>query len=112
MELDELKQRMACRLNNGMTETVVTDKEETNEKQKGLAELAGLALAECLYQERVLTRYFINEGWTEQSAVELARRMIERGSYLPAQEHVKYLNILNGSRHEKQKYTSERMATR
>lgn len=43
------------------------------------------------YEEKVLTRYFIHEGWTRQSAIELARGMIERGSYLPPHEHVKYL---------------------
>ena len=44
-----------------------------------------------VYREGPLTRYFINEGWTEQSAIERARGMIERGSYLPMHEHVKYL---------------------
>ena len=43
------------------------------------------------YDERALIRYFINEGWTERAAVELARGMIERGSYLPDHEHAKYL---------------------
>ena len=43
------------------------------------------------YDEKALTRSFINEGWTERSAVELARGMIERGSYLPPHEHMKYL---------------------
>lgn len=42
------------------------------------------------YDEKALIRYFINEGWTRQSAIELAKRMIERGSYLPVHEHVKY----------------------
>mgnify|MGYP001027765294 FL=1 len=45
------------------------------------------------YDEKVLIRYFINEGWTRQSAVELARGMIERGSYLPDHEHAKYLKL-------------------
>lgn len=43
------------------------------------------------YDEKVLARYFINEGWTKRSAVELARGMIERGSYLAPHEHLKYL---------------------
>ena len=45
------------------------------------------------YDEKALTRYFINEGWTERSAIELARGMIERGSYLPDHEHAKYLRL-------------------
>ena len=45
------------------------------------------------YDEKALTRYFINEGWAERSAVELARGMIERGSYLPDHEHAKYLRL-------------------
>lgn len=45
------------------------------------------------YDEKVLIRYFINEGWTERSALELARRMIERGSYLPDHEHAKDLRL-------------------
>ena len=45
------------------------------------------------YDEKALTRYFINEGWTERSAVELARGMIERDSYLPDHEHAKYLRL-------------------
>lgn len=45
------------------------------------------------YDEKALIRYFINEGWTERSAVELARGMIERGSYLPDHEHAKYLRL-------------------
>ena len=44
-----------------------------------------------VYREGPLIRYFINEGWIQQSAVELARRMIERRSWLPAHEQVKYL---------------------
>lgn len=44
------------------------------------------------YDKKALTRYFINAGWTERSAIELARGMIERGSYLhPPHEHMKYL---------------------
>ena len=45
------------------------------------------------YDEKALIRYFINEGWTRRSAVELARGMIERGSYLPDHEHTKYLKL-------------------
>lgn len=45
------------------------------------------------YDEKVLTRYFIDEGWSERSAIELARGMIERGSYLPDHEHAKYLKL-------------------
>lgn len=43
------------------------------------------------YDEKTLTRYFINEGWTERSAIELARGMIGRSSYLAPHEHLKYL---------------------
>ena len=43
------------------------------------------------YDEKALTRYFINAGWSERSSVELARGMIERGSYLHPHEHMKYL---------------------
>ena len=45
------------------------------------------------YDEKTLIRYFINEGWAERSAVELARGMIERGSYLPDHERAKYLKL-------------------
>lgn len=45
------------------------------------------------YDEKALTRYFINAGWSERSSVELARGMIERGSYLPDHEHAKYLKL-------------------
>lgn len=49
------------------------------------------------YDEKRLTRYFISElcnvyrERTEQVATELARGMIERGSYLAPHEHLKYL---------------------
>ena len=45
------------------------------------------------YDEKALTRYFINAGWSERSAIVLARGMIERGSYLPDHEHAKYLKL-------------------
>lgn len=45
------------------------------------------------YDEKALIRYFFNEGWTRRSAVELARGMIERGSYLPDHEHAKYMKL-------------------
>ena len=45
------------------------------------------------YDEKALTQYFINAGWSERSSVELARGMIERGSYLPDHEHAKYLKL-------------------
>lgn len=45
------------------------------------------------YDEKALIRYFINAGWSERSSVELARGMIERGSYLPDHEHAKYLKL-------------------
>ena len=46
------------------------------------------------YQEEPLTRYFMAEGWPYEAAIGLARGMIERGSFLPAHEQVKYLRLL------------------
>ena len=43
------------------------------------------------YQEEPLFRYFMAEGWSYEAAIKLARGMIERGSFLPAHEQVKYL---------------------
>ena len=43
------------------------------------------------YDEAALVRYFVREGWPRQGAIELARGMIERGSYLPPHEQMKYL---------------------
>lgn len=43
------------------------------------------------YDEKALIRYFLNEGWTEQSAIALAKGLIERGSRLTPEEHLKYL---------------------
>ena len=49
------------------------------------------AIQQSPYEEKALIRYFINAGWSERSSVELARGMIERGSYLPPHEQMKYL---------------------
>lgn len=46
------------------------------------------------YQEEPLTRYFMAEGWPYEAAIGLAKGMIERGSFLPAHEQVKYLHLL------------------
>ncbi len=43
------------------------------------------------YREEPLSRYFMAEGWSCETAIDLARGMIERGSYLPDHENVKYL---------------------
>ena len=43
------------------------------------------------YQEEPLFRYFMAEGWSYEAAIKLAKGMIERGSFLPAHEQVKYL---------------------
>lgn len=42
------------------------------------------------YREEPLSRYFMAEGWSYEAAIELAKGIIERGSYLPAHEQVKY----------------------
>lgn len=44
------------------------------------------------YQGEPLTRYFMAEGWSYEAAIRLARGIIERDSFLPAHEQVKYLH--------------------
>ena len=97
MELEELERNLFARYGGTATGQTVTS-------GNVVAKVAGIAVAKPAnehiteaelqafrYEEKALTRYFTNEGWTERSAVELARGMIERGSYLPPHEHMKYL---------------------
>lgn len=46
------------------------------------------------YQVDPLAKYFMAEGWLCETAIDLARGMIERDSFLPAHEHEKYLHVL------------------
>lgn len=46
------------------------------------------------YEIEPLSRYFAAEGWSYEGAIDLARGMIERGSFLSAHEHEKYLRML------------------
>lgn len=98
MELEELERNLFAMFCG------TTDAPETAANGKTLAKLAEIALANPAnehiteaelkafrYDEKALTRYFIHEGWTKRSSIELARGMIERGSYLPPHGHLKYL---------------------
>lgn len=49
------------------------------------------------YQEEPLTRYFTAEGWSYESAIKLAKGMIDRNSFLPAHEHEKYMKLVSES---------------
>ena len=96
MELEELERNLFARYGGIATVQTVTS-------GNVVAKVAGIAVANpaneriaepgknYAYDEKALTQYFIHEGWTERSAIELARGMIERGSYLPPHEHMKYL---------------------
>lgn len=97
MELEELEHNLFARFGGTATGKTVTS-------GNVVAKVAGIAVAKPAnehiteaklqvfrYEEKALIRYFINAGWSERSSVELARGMIERGSYLPPHEHLKYL---------------------
>ena len=97
MELEELERNLFARFGGTATGKTVTS-------GNVVAKVAGIAVAKPAnehiteaklqvfrYEEKALIRYFINAGWSERSSVELARGMIERGSYLHPHEHMKYL---------------------
>ena len=97
MELEELERNLFARYGGIATVQTVT-------RGNDVAKVAKIAVAKPTnehiteaelqvfrYEEKALTRYFINAGWSERSSVELARGMIERGSYLHPHEHMKYL---------------------
>ena len=97
MELEELERNLFARYGGTATGQTVTSGNVVAKISKiAVATPANEHITESelqvfRYEEKALIRYFINEGWTERSAVELARGMIERGSYLPPHEHMKYL---------------------
>lgn len=97
MELEELERNLFARYGGTATGQTVTSGNVVAKISKiAVATPANEHITEAelqvfRYEEKALIRYFINEGWTERSAVELARGMIERGSYLPPHEHMKYL---------------------
>lgn len=67
----------------------ITPCENKNETVTPVSQEGGLQAFS--YDEKALMRYFIQEGWSEPSSIELAKGMIKRGSYLPFHEHQKYL---------------------
>ena len=98
MELEELERNLFA-MYCGATAVPATAEDGNT-----VAKVAGIAVAKPAnehiteaelqvfrYEEKALIRYFMNAGWSERSSVELARGMIERGSYLPPHEHLKYL---------------------
>ena len=97
MELEELERNLFARYGGTATgKTVTSGNVVAKVAEIAVATPANEHITESelqvfRYEEKALTRYFILEGWTERSAVELARGMIERGSYLPPHEHMKYL---------------------
>ena len=97
MELEELERNLFARYGDTATvQTVTSGNVVAKVAEIAVATPANEHFTEAElqafpYDEKALTRYFINEGWTEQSAIELARGMIERGSYLPPHEYMKYL---------------------
>lgn len=98
MELEELERNLFARY--GGTTAVPATAEDGNVVAK-VAEIAVATpanehiteaeLQAFRYEEKALTRYFIHEGWTKRSSIELARGMIGRSSYLAPHEHLKYL---------------------
>ena len=97
MELEELERNLFARYGGIATVQTVTSGNVVAKVAKiAVAKPANEHITEAelqvfRYEEKALTRYFINAGWSERSSVELARGMIERGSYLHPHEHMKYL---------------------
>lgn len=103
MELEELERNLFARYGDTATGKTVTSGNVVAKVAKiAVAKPANEHITEAelkvfQYDEKRLTRYFISElcdvylERTEQVASELARGMIERGSYLPPHEHMKYL---------------------
>ncbi len=97
MELEELERNLFARYGGTATgKTVTSGNVVAKVAEIAVAKSANERITEAElkafpYEEKALTRYFINEGWTERSAIELARGMIGRSSYLPPHEHLKYL---------------------
>lgn len=97
MELEELERNLFARYGGTVTgKTVTSGNVVAKVAEIAVAKPANEHITEAelqvfRYEEKALTRYFIHEGWTKRSSTELARGMIERGSYLPPHEHLKYL---------------------
>lgn len=97
MELEELERNLFARYGGTATgKTVTSGNVVAKVAEIAVAKPANEHITEAelqvfRYEEKALTRYFIHEGWTKRSSIELARGMIERGSYLPPHEHMKYL---------------------
>ena len=97
MELEELERNLFARFGGTATcKTVTSGNVVAKVAEIAVAKPANEHITEAelqvfRYEEKALIRYFINAGWAERSAIELARGMIERGSYLHPHEHMKYL---------------------